>query len=200
MVARSETGTADLVTREELQALTLSLNNTMEELKATFTIIDRKFSSVEQEVMHTQAMTTAKMTSFEELINEIGHQTKEQMGRIEHLHGKTMSMEVSIEEWETHAESVNEHMNSQMLMASQRIVELERLMVLSESASSQHHARLNRVESSPNNGGPRKNANDILDPRYLTVTTFDGNKRTSTNGVNLSKYMLEGFTQNQTRL
>ena len=101
MVSRSESGSAAageaLVTRDELQALTASLNTTMEELKATFTEINHKFIAVEQEVAHTQTVTAAKMASFEEVINEVANQTKNHIDRIEHLSGKTMGLEVTTE-------------------------------------------------------------------------------------------------------
>ena len=177
-----------LVTQDQFQTPTDSLNNTMNDLKGQFGNIDLKFNAIEQRVMIIEGVVTAETSDIKEILKENIVKVKEHDEKLHFLNNKAAMMEEAV----TTVESQFQHFVGEISSAltkmeklddylgalnnlNTRTAELERLMMLAEGAMRSQHERMTKVENSKteNSEGRR----DILDPRNLTVSVYDGTKK-----------------------
>ena len=192
MVARSEDGQA-FVTQVQFQQLTDVLNTTVQQLQARFIEQDRKFFALDQAVGTTQSVTGAKITDLEDTMQTVGISVHQMSAKMEDMHTKIQMVELEQSELsvvgkrlESAVQSTNmEHIQlamqrldgSEGAFATLRdhVVELQRLMVLAETAARSHHSRLDVIESSGSRSD--KSRLDILDPKNLIVEKLEGQKK-----------------------
>ena len=157
MAARStsSTGPAEesggFVTADQFGALTESLNNTMNDLKRQFGIIDSKFTAVEQRVVIIEQVVTAELSELKQAATTHQDKIKEHDEKLHFLNTKAMLFEEAASTLEASfqhfmgdmSSSINamrkiEDVARDMMPAMGRIADLEILMGLAENTVGNH--------------------------------------------------------------
>ena len=98
MAARSasSTGPMAFVTQTEFAALTISLNNTMEDLRKVFAESDSKFTAVEQRVVIIEQVVTAELQDLKDSRDQYMAQSSDHEVKLQHLNMKSLTMEDTV--------------------------------------------------------------------------------------------------------
>ena len=175
MVSRSEDPVMNLVTQEQLTALTDNLNNTMENLRAKFAEQDQKFGMVEQRVMIMESAVQARLLDAEDKIVQLGQMSAEVKNNLEHVFMKAKLLEDSVRHLEDDRQRMEMQMRPPDLTGlTNATMELQRLMNLAEQCAKNHQERISKMEAQSSGGMGRR---DILDPRQLVVDKLSGEKK-----------------------